>query len=183
MLEKKYIKRCKTGQASLLLLVKKPDKSYRVCLDYRILDLVMIKNIYPLPLVNRLIQSIGKNKIFSKTDLRNAYYHVRVNKSSEKLTAFRCHKGTLSYRAMLFGLCNAPSVFQAMLEQLFEAHLYKKVVIYLDDILIMSEKRISHLKLLDDVFKILIDKELHCKREKCSFFCEEIEYIAIRESS
>jgi hypothetical protein len=83
MLNNGYIKRRITDQASSLILVKKPDDTYRVCVDYRILNSVTQKNIYPLPLVNSLLQIIGQRRIFNKIDLRDAFYHIRVHKRAK----------------------------------------------------------------------------------------------------
>jgi hypothetical protein len=172
-----FIRRSTSSAASPVLFVSKKDGSLRMCIDYRKLNDITIKNRYPLPHMLGLLERLNGAKIFSKIDLRNAYHLLRIKEGDEWKTAFRTPWGLFEYLVMPFGLTNAPSVFQALVNDTLRDFLDRFVVVYLDDILIFStslEEHISHVK---KVLGRLQEAKLYAKAEKCEFHCDNIEFL------
>src|SRR5215217_1468034 len=159
------------------LLVKKADGSFRVCCDFRALNRITIKNRYPLPLIGELQERLNTATIFSKLDLKNGYHLIRMSDKDEDKTAFRTRYGLYQWRVMPEGLCNAPATFQAMMDNIFQDLLDQGVVVYLDDILIYSESREEHEKLLKEVLKRLRNNHLQANLAKSVFEVEEVEFV------
>ena len=145
-LAKGFIRHSKSPAGSPILFVKKKDGTLRLCIDYRGLNRVTVRNRYPLPLIPELLDRLRAGRIFSKIDLRGAYNLVRIKPGDEWKTAFRTRYGHFEYMVMPFGLTNAPAVFQHMMNDIFREYLDQFVVIYLDDILIFSQDYIEHTK-------------------------------------
>ena len=122
-----------------ILLVEKPDGLLRLCFDYCAHNKVMVKNRYPLPLMTKLRERLNKVKVFTKLDLKNGYYLVRMAEEDEEKTGFHTPFGLYHWRVMPFGLCNAPATFQSMMEGIFHDLLDNGVIVYLDDILKYSD--------------------------------------------
>jgi hypothetical protein len=140
-----------------------------MCVDYRGLNKVTIKNRYPLPLISGLLDQLGQAKIYTKLDLRGAYNLVCIKEGDEWKTAFRTRYEHFEYNVMPFGLTNAPTVFQHLMNDVFQEFLDDFVVCYLDDILVFSkneEKHINHVRL---VLGKLRTAGLYAKLEKCIF--------------
>ena len=135
-LPKKFIRHSKSPAGASILFVKKKDGSLRLCVDYRGLNKVTVKNRYPLPLIAGLLDQLGEAKIYSKIDLRGAYNLVRIKEGDEWKTAFRTMYGHFEYNVMPFGLTNAPAIFQHLMNDIFQEYLDRFVVCYLDNILI-----------------------------------------------
>ena len=131
-LEKGWIRPSNSPYASAVLFVQKKDGSLRMCVDFRGLKKVTIKDRFPLPRIDDLIDKLYGASVFSSLDLQSGYHQIRVAEADAHKTAFITHKGLFEYRVMPFGLCNAPSHFQRQMNQMF-AHL-PYVVVYLDDI-------------------------------------------------
>ena len=129
----------KSAVGALILLVRKPNGDFRLCVVYRGLNKVTLKNRNPSPLMSELKERMNRAKIFIKLDLKNGYYLIRMAKGDEPKIAFRTRFGLYEWKVMPFGLCNAPATFQAMMDDLFHDMLDEGVVIYLDDILIYAE--------------------------------------------
>ena len=142
------IVRSTSPAAAPILFVPKPDGTLRLIIDYRGLNKITTRNQYPLPLMNELRDRLGKARYFTKLDLKNGFYLLRIAKGDEWKTAFRCHYGLYEYTVMPFRLCNAPSTFQSMINVVFHNLLDEGVVIYLDDILIYSEDEKLHMDLV-----------------------------------
>jgi hypothetical protein len=102
-----------------ILFVPKPDGSLRMCVDYRALNSITVKNKYALPRVDDLLDSLGGATVFSALDLASGYWHIRLGPDEAPKTAFRTHFGHFEWRVMPFGLCNAPATFQALMNKLF----------------------------------------------------------------
>jgi len=137
--------------------------------DYRGLNKITKKNQYPLPLISSLMDRLRTGKIFTKLDLRGAYNLLRIRPDDEWKTAFRTRYGHFEYTVMLFGLTNAPVVFQHLMNEFFREYMDEFVVVYLDDILIFSKNQEDHDKHVRLVLTTLREHGLYAKLEKCEF--------------
>ena len=131
--------------------MKKKDKSLRMCVDYRPLNAVTIKNKYPLPRIDILFDQLSKAKVFSKIDLRSSYHQIKIRPKDIPKTAFSTRYGLYEYLVMSFGLTNAPAYFVYLMNLVFMMELDKFVVVFIDDILIFSanaEEHAEHLRIV-----------------------------------
>src|SRR5205814_3307007 len=140
--------------------------SLRLCVDYRGLNRVTIKNRYPLPLISEMLDRLRSGKVFTKIDLRGAYNLVRIRPGDEWKTAFRTRYGHFEYSVMPFGLTNAPATFQALINDTLREYLDDFVVAYLDDILIYTKGTLAeHQKQVRKVLRKLQEKGMRLKRQ------------------
>ena len=167
----------KISSGSPILFVKKKDGTLRLCIDYRGLNRVTVRNRYPLPLIPELLDRLRAGRIFSKIDLRGAYNLVRIKPGDEWKTAFRTRYGHFEYMVMPFGLTNAPAVFQHMMNDIFREYLDHFVVIYLDDILVFSSNIKDNTQHVRLVLTKLWEHGLSDKSEKCEFDRTSIEFL------
>lgn len=182
-LEKGFIRPSKSPAGAPVMFVKKHDGSLRLCVDYRKLNAITIRNSYPIPRINDLIECFKGSTIFSRLDLRSAYNLVRVKEGQEYLTAFRTPLGHFEYLVMPFGLRNAPAVFQRFIQDIFSNVIGKFVQIYLDDIIIYSKNEKFHVKHVQYVLKTLINNGLYAKLEKCEFHVKETSFLGFNIST
>ena len=160
-----------------IMFVKKPDNTLRLCVDYRALNDITIKNRYPLPLIGGLFDEVKGAKIFSKLDLRGAYNLLRIKQGDEWKTAFRTRYGHFEYKVMPFGLTNAPAAFQNFMNDALKEVIDKFVIVYLDDICIYSRNHTEHTNHLRIVLEILRKHRLYAKYSKCEFYKESLTFI------
>ena len=151
-----------------------------MCIDYRALKKVTVKNKYPIPLIADLFDHLGRVRYFIKLDLRSNYYQVRIAEEDEPKTTCVTKYDSYEFLVMPFGLTNAPTTFCALINKIFHPYLDKFVVVYLDDIVIDSNTLKEHVEHLKKVFKILRQNELYVKKEKCSFAKEEVNFLGHR---
>ena len=148
-----------------------------MCVDYRALNDVTIKNSYPLPRVDEIFDQLREARIFTKIDLRSGYWQIRVAEDDVEKTAFRTRYGHYEFLVMPFGLTNAPATFQALMNDVLRPFLDKFAVVYLDDILVYSRTVEEHVAHLRQVLSALRDNKLYGKASKCEFERPEVEYL------
>lgn len=176
-LESGFIRPSSSPAAAPILFVKKKDGSLRLCVDYRGLNRVTIKNRYPLPLIDELLDRLRTAKWFTKIDLRNAYHQIRIAKGEEWKTAFRTRYGLYEYQVMPFGLTNAPASFQHLVNSVFQDMLDRFVTAYLDDIIIYSDTYEEHVEHVRQVLQRLREAMLYAKDSKCEFFRKKVTFL------
>jgi len=175
--EKGFIRESCSPAGYPVLFQKKKDGSLRLCVDYKKLNEVTVRNSYPLPLINDIIDRVKGAKYFTKLDLRSAYNLIRIKEGDEYKTAFRTKYGHYEYLVMPFGLKNAPAVFQSFINSVLRPFLEKSVILYLDDILIYSSSLEEHHKTVRSVLKTLLDNNLFAKLSKCEFDKDKVEFL------
>lgn len=174
---KGHLRPSQSPAAAPILFVKKKDGSLRLCVDYRGLNKITIKNRNPLPLIHEMLDRLSTAKFYTTIDLRNAYNQIRIAEGDEWKTAFRTKYGLFEWLVMPFGLTNAPATFQHMMNHTFYDMLDKFVVAYLDDILIFSDTKEEHEEHVKRVLQRLQENKLYAKAEKCEFYKEEVEFL------
>ncbi|SPO38662.1 uncharacterized protein PSFLO_04141 [Pseudozyma flocculosa] len=178
-----FIRPSKSPAAAPILFVPKKDGSLRLCVDYRGLNSVTVKDRYPIPLISEQLDRLARAVVFTKLDLRGAYNLLRIAPGDEWKTAFRTRYGSFEYLVMPFGLCNAPSTFQALMNEVLGDLLDVFVLVYLDDILIFSKNREDHAGHVRAVLDRLRANRLYCAPGKCEFFQDEVEFLGYRVSN
>jgi hypothetical protein len=163
--------------ASPVISAKKKDNSWCFCVDYRHLNNIPVKNKYPLPVVDELLDELHGANWFTKLNMRSGYHQIRLRPEDEHKTAFKTHNGHWQFKVMPFGLTNAPATFQAAMNTIFAPLLQKCVLIFMDDILIYSSTLDKHVQHIQAVFQLLKDNNLFLKRSKCSFAQAKIDYL------
>ena len=175
--EKGYIRPSKSPFGAPVLLMKKQDGGMRLCVDYRALNKLTIKNRYPMPLIDELTDRLHGARIFSKIDLRSGYWQVKIADEDVHKTAFRTRYGQYEFTVLPFGLTNAPATFMRLMSDIFRPLLDICVVVYLDDILIYSKTMEEHVDHVKQVLEILRKQQLYGKLSKCSFGQTSVDYL------
>jgi hypothetical protein len=160
------------------IFVKKKDQSLRMCVDYRPLNAVTIKNKYPLPRIDILFDQLSKAKVFSNIDLRSGYHQIKIYPKDVPKTTFSTRYGLYEYLVMSFGLTNAPTHFMYLMNSVFMRELDKFVVIFIDDILIYSENEEEHAEHLRIVLSRLREHKLYAKFNKCEFWLNKVPFLS-----
>ena len=177
LLESGMIRPSRSPFSSPMLLVKKKDGTWRCCVDYRALNAITTKDRFPMPTIDELLDDLGSASWFSKLDLRQGFHQIRMHEDDIPKTAFRTHKGHYEYCVMPFGLCNAPSTFQAEMNEFLRPFLRKFVAVFFDDILVYSSTLAEHLNHLEKVFSKLCEAQFYLKQSKCLLAQCQLEYL------
>nr|GEZ08465.1 putative reverse transcriptase domain-containing protein [Tanacetum cinerariifolium] len=160
-----------------ILFVKKKDGSFRMCIDYRELNKLTVKNHYSLPRINDLFDQLQGSSIYSKIDLRTGYHQLRIREEDIPITAFRTRYGHYEFRVMPFGLTNAPTMFMDLMNRVCKPYLDKFIIIFIDDILIYSKEKEEHEKHLKTILELLKREQLYAKFSKCDFWLESVQFL------
>ena len=177
MLSKGLIRPSASPWGSPIIFVDKRDGTTRLCVDYRKLNDVTIKNKYPLPKIEDLFDQLNGARIFSKVDLRTGYHQLKVRETDIPKTAFTTRYGLYEYTMMSFGLTNAPAYFMNLMNKVFMDFLDKFVVVFIDDILIYSKSEEEHEEHLRVVLRTLREHQLYAKFSKCQFWLKEVAFL------
>ncbi|KAJ9529338.1 hypothetical protein QJQ45_013665 [Haematococcus lacustris] len=177
LLAKGMIEPSSSPFAAPILYVKKKSCELRMCLDYRQLNKITIRDQYPLPRIDDLFDKLSGCTVFSSLDLQAGYNQIRITPEDVPKTAFRTPDGHYQFKVLSFGLCNAPATFQRVMNDAFAPVLNQCALMYLDDILVMSKSVDEHLKHLRKVFDLLRLNKLYAKQSKCEFMRTTLKFL------
>jgi hypothetical protein len=177
LLDKGFIRLSSSPWGSPALFVSKKDKGLRLCVDYRPLNAVTIKNKYPLPRIDILFDQLVGAQVFSRIDLRSGYHQIKIRDEDVPKTAISTRYGLYEYLVMSFGLTNAPVHFMYLMNSVSMPELDKFVVVFIDDILVYSKSTEDHEEHLRVVLQRLRDHQLYSKFSKCEFWINEVPFL------
>ena len=177
MIQQKVVHPPKSPWASPVVLVAKKNGETRFCVDYRKLNSVTKMDVYPLPRIDDMLDSLAEARVFSALDLASGFWQVEVDKASQEKTAFVTHHGLFEFEKMPFGLCNAPATFQRLMETVLAGLVRKICYVYLDDILIVGRTLEEHLENIARVLDRFQEAGLKLKPSKCHFLLKQIQYL------
>ncbi len=160
------------------MFIPKPDETLRLFVDYRGLNSMTIKNRYPLPLIDEILDRPNDARVFTKIDVKNAYYRLRIREGDEWKTAFRTRYGLLEYLVMSFGLTNTPASFQSYINGVLRPYLDITVIVYIDHVLVFWGNLYQHKKHVRKVLKALFKAGLYAKLSKYLFSITRISFLS-----
>nr|XP_043639339.1 uncharacterized protein LOC122610413 [Erigeron canadensis] len=169
LLSKGFIRPSSSPWGAPILFVKNKDGSMRMCIDYRELNKLTVKNRYPLPRIDDLFDQLQGASYFSKIDLRSGYHQICVQDGDVPRTAFRTRYGHYEFLVMPFGLTNAPAIFMDLMNRVCRPFLDKFAIVFIDDILVYSRNKTHHEQHLRSILQLLRDEQLYAKFSKCEF--------------
>nr|GFC39697.1 putative reverse transcriptase domain-containing protein [Tanacetum cinerariifolium] len=158
-------------------ICQKKDGSFRICIDYRELNKLTVKNRYPLPRIDDLFDQLQRSSLYSKIDLRSGYHQLRVQEGNIPKTTFRTRYGHYEFQIMPFGLTNTPTVFMNLMNRVCKPYLDKFVIFFIDDILIYSKDEKEHEGHLKAILELLKKEELYAKFSKCEFWIPKVPFL------
>ena len=177
LLSKGFIRPSISPWGAPVLFVKKKDGSLRLCIDYRQLNRVTIRNQYPLPRIDELFDQLQGSRVYSKIDLRSGYHQLRVQESDVPKTAFRTRYGHYEFLVMPFRLTNASAAFMDLMNRVFQPYLDRFVIVFIDDILVYSGSSEEHSEHLRIVLQTLRERQLYAKLSKCQFWLDRVAFL------
>ena len=177
LVSKGFIRPSTSPWGAPVLFVKKKDGSLRLCIDYRELNKVTIRNQYPLPRIDDLFDQLQGARVFSKIDLRSGYHQLKIRSEDVPKLAFKTRYGHYEFLVMPFGLTNAPAVFMDLMNRIFLPYLDQFVIVFIDDILIYSGSKEDHEEHLRVVLQILRENKLYAKFSKCQFLLDSVAFL------
>ena len=177
LLIKKVIRRSDSPWSAPVVLVRKQDGTYRFCVDYRRLNAVTVKDKYPLPRTDDILEAVAGKKFKSTLDMTSGYWQLRIKEEDKKKTAFQTRDGLYEWNTMPFGLTNAPATFQRAMNDVFHDILWQYVIAYLDDIIVYSDTFEDHLLHLTNVFQRIRKANLTLKPKKCYIAFTTIKFL------
>jgi hypothetical protein len=163
--------------SSLVVMVLKKEGSWCMCPNFRALKKLTIKDKFPIPVIDDLLDELSGTQFFTKLDLRSGYHQIRMKEEDIPKTAFRTHEGHYEFLVVPFGLCTAPSTFQSLMNHVFHPFLCHFVLLFFDDILIYRKTWIDHLSHVYHVLHLLSQHQLFLKQSKCAFGASEVKYL------
>ncbi|GKE10727.1 putative reverse transcriptase domain-containing protein [Tanacetum coccineum] len=175
--DKGFIRPNSSPWGAPVLFVKKKDGSFQMCIDYRELNKLTVKNRYRLPRIDDLFDQLQGSSVYSKIDLRSGYHQLRVREEDILKTAFRTRYGYYEFQVMLFGLINTPEVFMDLMNQVCKPYLDKFVIVFINDILIYSKNNKEHKEHLKAILELLKNEELYVKFSKCEFWIPKVQFL------
>ncbi|GJZ06961.1 putative reverse transcriptase domain-containing protein [Tanacetum coccineum] len=175
--DKGFIRPSSSPWGAPVLFIEKKDGSFRMCIDYRELNKLTVKNRYPLPKMNDLLDQLQGSNIYSKIDLRSGHHKLKVREADISKTAFRTRYGHYEFQVMPFGLTNAPAVFMDLMNRVCKLYLDKFVIVFIDDILIYSKNKKEHKEHLKQTLELLKKEELYAKFSKCEFWIPKVQFL------
>ncbi|GKB95594.1 putative reverse transcriptase domain-containing protein [Tanacetum coccineum] len=177
LLEKGFIRQSSSPWGALVLFAKKKDGSFRMCIDYRQLNKLTVKNRYPFLRIDDLFDQLQGSSMYSKINLRSGYHQLRIKEEDIPITAFRTRYGHFEFQVMLFGLTNAPAVFIDLMNRVCKQYLDKFVIVCINDILVYSKDEEEHGKHLKIILELLKKKRLYAKFSKCEFWLDSVQFL------
>ena len=177
LLDKGFIRPSYSPWGAPVLFVKKKDGSFRMCIDYRELNKLTIKNRYPLPRIDDLFDQLQGASYFSKIDLRSGYHQLKVREEDIPKTAFRTRYGHYEFVVMPFGLTNAPAAFMDLMNRICRPFLDNFVIVFIDDILVYSRSEEEHGQHLRQILETLRSEKLYAKLSKCEFWLRSVNFL------
>ena len=177
LLEAGLIEPSSSPYGAPILFAAKKDGGLRMCIDYRALNKLTVKNRYPLPRIDDLLDAAQGAQVFSSIDLLSGYHQIRIQPEDIPKTAFRTPFGLFQWKVLSFGLTNAPATFQAVMNDVLRPVIGKFALVYLDDILIFSKDIVEHSEHIRTVLQLLRDNQLYAKMSKCTFAQPELEFL------
>ena len=177
LLDKGFIRPSTSPWGAPVLFANKKDKTLRLCIDYRQLNRVTIKNWYPLQRIDDLFDQLRGARVYSKIGLRTSYHQLRVREADIPRTAYRTQYEHFEFTVLPFGLTNAPATFMDLMHRAFQPYLNQFVMVFIDDILIYSQSEEEHEDHLRIVLQALRDHKLYAKFRKCEFWLIEVKFL------